>query len=231
MKIGVAIAVMNRTDRVLPCVESWLASPLVDTLTLVDWSSTHEVYQELSLNRLLTQPKIRMINVVGETSFIGIAHSYNLSIKYTDADIIVKADIDIVLKKDEFIVDCLRACRIGFLRGKSGCYAGICAFSKNDFNIVGKYDERLEGWGIDDESLYNRLIRLNRKPFIYDPSAGYVYHMPHDDKLRTANYKTKNMASSKIRNLIISTQKSTFKESEYTILHSHGNYLKMKRIL
>ena len=231
MKIGVAIAVMNRTDRVLPCVKSWLASPLVDTITLVDWSSKQEVYFEPSLNRLLMHPKIRILNVVGETSFIGIAHSYNLAIKYTDADMIVKADIDHVLKQDEFILECREACRTGYLRGDSDSYMGLCAFTKNDFNTVGRYDERLKGWGYDDNSLYARLIKRGLQAYYYQAAKQYVYHIPHSDHMRTVNYPIKNMSLSQMRNIIVSSQSSISKESEYEIICNQDNYLQVKRIV
>ena len=231
MKIGVAIAVMNRTDRVLPCVESWLASPLVDTITLVDWSSTHEVYHEPGLNGLLTHPKIRMINVVGETSFIGIAHSYNLAIKYTDADMIVKADIDHVLLDNSFILECNEACRTGFLRGDVDSYFGLCAFTKSDFNTVGRYDERLKGWGYDDNSLYARLIKRGIQPYYYQTAKQYVYHIPHSNHMRTANYPIKNISLSQKRNIIVSSQSSLSGESEYKIIRSQANYLQLKRIV
>ena len=231
MKIGVAIAVMNRTDRVFPCVQSWLASPLVDTITLVDWSSEQEVYLEPSLNGLLTHPKIRMINVVGETSFIGIAHSYNLAVKYTDADLIVKADIDHVLKLDKFILECREACRTGYLRGDADSYMGLCAFTKNDFNIVGRYDERLKGWGYDDNSLYARLIKRGRQAYYYQAAKQYVYHIPHSDHMRTANYPIRNILLSQLRNIIVSSQNSISKESEYDIIRSQDNYLQVKRIV
>lgn len=61
--IGLVVAVMDRNDRVLPCIETWINQPEIYEVVLVDWSSKIPIYDDPNLISIKKHPKIKIIRV------------------------------------------------------------------------------------------------------------------------------------------------------------------------
>lgn len=63
---------------------------------------------------------------------------------------------------------------------------GRLALKKQDFLQVGGYDERMKGYGFEDDDLYARLIRAGKREFIIR-DLQYLRTIQHTDQTRTEN--------------------------------------------
>jgi len=206
-KHSVAISVMNRSDRIIKCVSSWLEWKNCQEVVLVDWSSDKLVDKFLAENKFENK-KLKIIRIDGEKYF-SLAKSFNLAVKHCVSDIIIKADIDYVLT-DENMLDYTikRMCepssnsRPQFAKSvKSNHHNGFCIFKKKDFLKVRGYDESFEGWGHDDNDLYFRLGKSGIDGMNILNAKEFIYHIPHGYNLSVVNYECKNKAESRARNL------------------------------
>lgn len=198
---------MNRTDRVISCLSSWVNLPNITDIVLVDWSSSENILYDQDIALFVKKhPIINTIRVNNEKYF-SLPKSYNLAIDNTVNSNILKVDIDHILASHTF--PHLLSQLTSKLETDFYCcehvtveHWGICFFDKKAFYEVGKYNERLRGWGYDDQDLYNRLSKIRKKNIIRNIPY-LVYHNPHDDNLRVANYQIKNkFESNKINELI-----------------------------
>lgn len=64
--ISLVVPVMNRSDRIIPCLSTWINHPAIDEVLIVDWSSSQPINTDLSLISITEHPKTRIIRVVGE---------------------------------------------------------------------------------------------------------------------------------------------------------------------
>lgn len=201
-KISVVVVAMNRNDRVVPCVESWLSHRAFDDIVLVDWSSEPNMKDDYLIKDLVeSNSKINFIRVDGEPYF-NLCRSYNLGIDKAKNQNVLKIDIDYVMKNPEF------ADYISALDLSSSFYStfepwppkhywpfeywGLLLFNKDHFNKAGRYNEKLKGWGQDDQDMAKRLGLVAERKIMKRFYLNHVYHIPHGDDLRTANYEIKN---------------------------------------
>lgn len=189
-KISIVTAVMNRPERAIRCVRSWLHHDIFDEIILIDWSS--EIPLD-SFEELKSNEKLNIIRVEGKEEF-NLGQAYNYGILSTKNELILKIDIDHVLGLGSFIqflkkaIDSIESKYITGRKGR-GYYHGLSFFRKSDFIEAGLFNENLNGWGYDNEDLYNRMNKkLVELPI--DPYP-FVYHNPHKDDLRVENYKEK----------------------------------------
>lgn len=191
MNISVVCAVMNRECRIVPCVRSWLDCNFVDQLVVVDWSSEESVADTLSRERF-NHSKLKIIRVDDEQYF-SLAKAYNIAIDASDHDTIIKTDVDHILIDDEMLLDDINNTDMSkeFLHGggAGAAYLGFCCFDKTH-NI--RYNESFEGYGYDDLDMYTRLTNIGVHKRCFTNIKKCVYHVPHGDDLRVANYKVKN---------------------------------------
>ena len=195
-KKSVVVVSMNRNDRVIPCLESWASSNLFDDIVLVDWSSNPKIKDDPVINDFLNNnSKINLIRV-DDQKYFNLCKSYNLAVDHAKNCDILKIDIDYVLRNEEF-------CKyLSSLDLSSSFYCtfepwpfefwGLLYFNKNHFNNAGRYDENLNGWGEDDLDIARRLAKVTEKNKLEKLYCSCVYHIPHDDHLRTANYEIKD---------------------------------------
>ena len=205
--ISVVISVMNRTDRIISCLSSWVNFPVIDNIVLVDWSSKENILDNSNIKSFLSKhPHINIIRVENQ-EFFSLPKSYNLAIGNTINNNILKLDIDHILSSPK--LPTLLESIIPKLNTDFYCcehvtveHWGICFFDKSAFYEAGKYNERLNGWGYDDQDLYNRLSKIRKKNIIRNIPY-LIYHNPHGDDLRVENYKIKNkFESNRINELI-----------------------------
>jgi len=195
MKCSAVCSVMNRHDRVNLCIESWLRWDMCDDIVVVDWSSTPPV------DKTPINDKLTVLRVDNEDYF-SLARAYNRGIDACRNDVVVKIDIDYVLVDVDKMTDLVEENDFDthFVHGggHGSNYVGFCIFNKKH-NI--RYNERFQGYGWDDQDLYHRLQNINiKKQKKIDDLKDIICHIPHDNNLRVANYRNKNLSNSTIQN-------------------------------
>ena len=204
--ISIVCACMNRSKPLKACIGSWLLHERINEIIIVDWSST----PKLKLDN--QDPRIRIERVNGEKYF-NLGKAYNYGIKFAKSSKIIKMDSDYFINPYYDFIGELTLPKSTFYTGNSelnkydgnmgflGYTNGWLYIEKDDFLKVGGYREDLEGYGWDDSDLYNRLIEsgltrglvnLGMKPL--------VFHVPHDNAPRVANYKNKNIQETQTAN-------------------------------
>lgn len=205
---AVICACMNREAMLRISLASWLNSRQVTEIWITDWCSDSPLnYLEAS------DPRIKVIRVNGHPHF-NLAKAYNLALRAATAELIVKVDVDYVLNpyfdmfselelnQNEFFTGHWQLGQfdneLGFLRYTNG----FIVASRAALVRVNGYNEELVGYGHDDDDLYSRLhtagfvrkvLLLNKRP--------YIYHNPHEDGVRSANYEHKDLEESRHRNI------------------------------
>jgi predicted glycosyltransferase involved in capsule biosynthesis len=209
--ISIALTVMNRTNRVFDCLSSWCFHNIFNDIVVVDWSSSVPIMEDEQIKNLVSSKNnIKIIRVDNEKYFNQPA-AYNIAIKNCKNDYILKLDIDHILINDNLPVmfeNMTKNLDNSFYCGEDSTpeHFGIVFFSKELFDSVNGYDERLVGWGGDDNDIYFRMSKTNTK-IMMTKIPNYIYHNPHDDNLRVANYKIKNKWESLEKNKKLAREK------------------------
>jgi predicted glycosyltransferase involved in capsule biosynthesis len=209
--ISIALTVMNRTDRVFDCLYSWSIHNIFNDIVLVDWSSSSPIMENEEIKNLLSSKNnIKVIRVDNEKYFNQPA-AYNIAINSCKNNYILKLDIDHILINNNFpliLEDMTKNLDNSFYCGEDSTpeHFGIVFFSKKLFDSVNGYDERLVGWGGDDNDIYFRMSKINTK-IMMTKIPYYIYHNPHDDDLRVANYEIKNKWESLEKNKKLAREK------------------------
>jgi len=210
-RISIALTVMNRTDRVYDCLSSWCRHDIFDDIILVDWSSSPPIIENEEIKNLLSSKNnIKVIRVDNEKYFNQPA-AYNIAINNCKNNYILKLDIDHILVNDNLplmfenmtkdLDDSFYCCE-----NVTPEHWGIVFMSKKLFDSVNGYNEKLTGWGGDDNDLYFRMSKLKTKK-IMSKIPFFIYHNPHGDDLRVANYEIKNKFESLEKNKKLAREK------------------------
>lgn len=198
---------MNRTDRIVSCLSSWLNFDNINDIVLVDWSSKKNILEDQTVNDCIKNNSIINLIRIDNEKYFSQSKAYNVAIKNTINDNVLKIDIDHILTSNKLPQ------MLGRLTPKltTNFYCcehvtlehwGICFFQKNAFYQIGMYNEKLTGWGYDDQDFYYRLSKIRKKNIIRNIPY-LVYHNPHGDNLRVENYEIKNkFESNRINELI-----------------------------
>ena len=232
--ISLITPVMNRSDRIVPCLSSWVEQPQITEVLIIDWSSTVPVYTNPALRSITSHPKVKVIRVDGETSFIAQAFSQNVGLRFASQPCICKIDIDHVLVDPKF-VETLAQSRgtktfhCGTSRGKLE-YWGFVFFEKRHGLRVGGYNEAARGWGYDDTDFYKRLRKSGIRKVVVENIDEVLYHIPHGAELRTANYKEKDKDVSNVANQQLALAGKLAPMSKYTIKTATANYVNVVRV-
>lgn len=204
-KIGIVTACMNRRNMINVSLQSWLNFKEISEIIIVDWNSVESLKDLEELD-----PRIKVIRVENE-EFFNIGKAFNLGFKTATADKILKMDVDYILNpyfnlfqseikltKDTFItgnwMDKVKDNKMGFMVYLNGfIYLHKENFEKCEYSGWDNY-----GW--DDDDLYNCLQNNNLKRVkLYDTTDTlFIYHNPHDDKVRTENYKSNELMKNQV---------------------------------
>lgn len=188
LKEGVTmyIHLMNRNENVRENSANWLAQKF-DELILLDWSSEEAV---ATIPGIFNDPRVRVIRVINETTFIR-SWAQNLASKMARYKTIFKCDSDVIFKGDFFAHHKVQ--KGEFFAGdwhqardfNERHIHGETFYHIDDFMTVNGYDERILSYGQDDTNLKDRMVLagLIKKVFSYNQ----IYHVPHDNALRTSN--------------------------------------------
>jgi glycosyltransferase involved in cell wall biosynthesis len=190
--ISLIVPVMNRTDRIIPCLSTWIDQEEIDEVLIVDWSSTLPIKYDQKVKEITDHHKTKIVRVNDEKSFMSMSFSLNVGIKNASNNHIIKCDIDYKLIKPEF----LKLFKIEENKNQFYCgtapkkwdFHGFSFFNKQHALNIEGYNEKIRGWGWDDEDFYRRMEKQGLERIVIMDVDDFIYHIPHDDSLRTANY-------------------------------------------
>jgi|APGre2960657373_1045057.scaffolds.fasta_scaffold00319_9 hypothetical protein len=233
--ISLIVPVMNRTDRIVPCLSTWIEQEEIDEVLIVDWSSTHPINQDQSVKEITDHPKTKIVRVDDEEYFISMSFSLNVGLENATHDHVLKCDIDYKLTNPEILKIFKREQNKNqFYCGtvpKKWDFHGFSFFNKQHALNIEGYNEKIRGWGWDDEDFYRRMEKQGLERIVIMNIEEFLYHIPHDDSLRTANYpqdqQNKNQTNRK--NSLISQEFSCGCLSTYQILIDTPKYKEIIR--
>ena len=244
--ISCIISCMNRTDRLEQMLPTWLKVEHIGEIIVVDWSSEIPILKsDIISNLLKNNDKLKIIRVNGE-KYYNVGRAANLAFKVTDKKykILMKLDVDYVNINDTWI-DTLRITpgkRLSnyFIIGSYKFYpssVGFLLINKIDFIKANGFNEKFEGWGFEDYDLFNRVLENTKNERYLNGLRGfkcieffniknYIHHIPHDDELRTANYKIKEKSESNSinKNIALKNKQIRNKDIKFKIQKSFKNY-------
>tara|TARA_Y100000004_G_scaffold110227_1_gene123694 strand:+ start:17618 stop:18427 length:810 start_codon:yes stop_codon:yes gene_type:complete len=181
--IGIATITKNRIKNLIPSLLTWLELDQVSVINIFDFRSDIPVYGALRRYSILDDKRINVYRCEKEEDFHRTKF-WNIAISETNADKILKLDSDYKIHP-QFI-------NYHPLTGKKLFYAGnwktarvknesflhgLVYARKEDFLGVGGYNERLTGYGWEDDDIYQRM-KDNGCEYL-DISYDYAYHIPH----------------------------------------------------
>ena len=194
--ISLLFPVMNRTNVLIQSIPTWLESDSFSELIIVDWSSSEPIFTDPLTQNIINDPRVRIIRVENEPYFLSPSYAINLGVSRASNKKILKLDVDYklinidlfrfinqispLLKRSFFVTDFV-FCKITI------SIIGFILFNKDHFLAVNGYNENLKGWGYEDIDFYNRLSEVVQKNILSDLDS-YIFHIPHEDSLRVANY-------------------------------------------
>jgi len=160
-----------------------------------------------------------------KSAFFHRSHSRNIAFKLADGDIVCNIDADNITNKGfaAFVNQTFEQNNNIFLTPGSGDlglkpdFMGRICCQKNDFNIIGGYDESMEGYGFEDHDLTNRLEALGRVKTGIPPK--FLNAIFHDDFERVSEERIYKM----LHGLYLSHV--TPRRSDVIFLLNNGTYL------
>lgn len=194
--VSLCAACTKRQDHLLQALDTWDKIPFKE-IVLVSWE-----YNDTLVDKIPSRyhGKNIVIAEVQGKRYHDKTKASNLKVSLATSDVVLSTDCDILLEGDflekniidgPFFFNCHRKVNgIGT--------AGTFLFRREWFNQVGGYDERMEGWGFDDNDLMIRLKALNLEMRYLNPET--ISHIPHSTEIRTENYKEKNLSLSRRKN-------------------------------
>lgn len=190
---SVATAVMNRANRVVRCLSSWLAWERCKEIVVIDWSSRFLVKNVIK-NQGINDDRVKVIRKANQ-KFFSRSKAWNLAIENCSREKILRIDIDYVLEDQNILNSVLSPVdsNSGFVSvRKNANLKGFCGFRQKDFLGVLGYNEDFEGWGYEDEDFYNRLVKNGIPQFHIDAPKDFLFHIPHSKRMSVVNHKCKN---------------------------------------
>lgn len=197
--ISVICAVRDRLPPLRVSLTSWLLVPSIREIVIVDWSSSKALATELAQ----LDGRVRIIRVDGEDSF-HLAAAFNLAADCAQQPMLLKLDADYVI--NPYTGGDVSFCAIPPKHFVTGHFQhggpffsylnGLVAVRREDWYAVNGYNENLVGYGWDDDDFYIRLQGAGLKRAILEPTNARVFHIPHDDNVRTNNYSEKDKSIS-----------------------------------
>ena len=215
---------------------SWVLSPDINEIVIVDWSSDKPIDHLCGLSS-----RIKVVRV-DDQKYYNLSKSFNLAADVSTGNILLKLDCDVVLNPYFNIIKENPLEYNTFYTGHWKMFPkyyhplnGFLYIRRNDFFKVNGYNEYLEGYGYDDEDIYNRLqdagVNRNILPAlqtgftadfsqinqqtgmpllngeIYVLRTPNIFHIPHNDDERVKEYPIDNVFDSHAENERIAKSK------------------------
>jgi predicted glycosyltransferase involved in capsule biosynthesis len=224
---------MNRLSRLELAIESWSKFHLINDIVIVDWSSADPISNCKSITN---NNKVHIVRVEDQQYF-SLARSFNLAYDFTNPknEIVVKIDADYLLTDETLFYKLLTSNTFTGTRLKDFFFTGSYIFTKSlsGFLIINKsdfcyYNENMCGWGYEDIDLYERIKLQNINHIIVPTLADYIYHIPHDDSLRVANYQIKDTWQGRELNKSFSQTNYSRTQPNFIVENKEKNYTQIR---
>jgi hypothetical protein len=191
--LSIVVTCMGRLDHLRQTIPSLIRQDSGVEIVLVDWSCPDLCGAYASEH----WPGVRVVKVPGQKQFHKSA-ALNAGARVASAPWLAILDADMIASS-EFFENLRSGLRPDVLLGLADDrLTGFLACKRDGFDRTGGYDERMVGWGFEDDDMRRRLLeqglRLEALP------AGSIQVIPHDDESRTRFYAEKDLSQSALFN-------------------------------
>jgi len=203
--VSVVTGCRDRESHLQQALPTWLAAEEVDEVVVVDWSSRDPLATSLR-DHLDRQGGRLVLAVADHQPRWHLSRCLNLGIQVATGDVVLKLDSDVRLLPGFFEANSVEEdhFRAGDDLGiRAPLWGNIVAFRSDLLRVKG-YDERLVGYGWDDEDLYQRLQRAGVIRQHLDFSL--LDHIDHGDGMRIGDQAC-SLQESTYRNVASSTNR------------------------
>jgi glycosyltransferase involved in cell wall biosynthesis len=188
MQISLATQIKDRNCLLEQSLPTWLIHPFHE-IVIVDQPGKERAFDVVS--NYLSDPRIKLIECI-DTIPYRVCIGRNTAIRNTESTFVLHVDSDVKIL-DGFSIDSFKE---NFYYhhvpiSNWGPLGGCILMARKDFNTLNGYNERMLGWGYDDDDICIRLNELGIKSQHLPP---YFFHIDHGDDLRTQSYAEKSTA-------------------------------------
>lgn len=216
--VSIVCAIKNRLKTLKVSLASWLVAPGIDEIVIVDWSS-----DEPLASFAAQDSRIKIIRVDNEPEF-HLSAAFNLAADHANSDVLLKLDADYVLNPFYDFVGSLLLPANTFITGHfqhGGPFLaylnGLIYIRKEHWQRVHGYNEHMIRYGWDDVDFYDRLVKSGVQRQILTPPPVLVFHIPHNDDFRGANYANKNLLETHLQNKEIANRPYTARKYSWAL--------------
>lgn len=194
MSTSIICSCKNRNKALNVSLSSWINLPEIEEIIVVDWSSDENLEHILFLDQ-----RIKLVRVNNQRYFNQI-QPLNLAASLVKSELILKLDSDYIINPYYDFIGKYKPKKGYFssgypsekVEGKANNFytflRGLLFVYKEDFNLVGGYNETLkENYAYEDEDIRRRLLKLGLQEKYIDFDF-FLIHIPHQDNKRTENF-------------------------------------------
>lgn len=189
MQISLATQIKDRNALLEQSLPTWLVHPFHE-IVIVDQPGKERAFNVIS--KYLSDPRIKLIESTEALPY-RVCIGRNTSLRNTESPFILHIDSDVKIL-DGFSINFGVQEKYYYHHvpvPNWGPLGGCILMARKDFNSINGYNERMLGWGYDDDDICLRLDELGIKSQHLPP---YFYHIDHGDDLRIQSYTEKSTA-------------------------------------
>jgi len=184
IKFSICTGIKDRNELLVQALPSWLKLPAQE-IVIVDWCSKQSIKELLAFHNI-TDGRIKVIRIKNEPHF-NLSKVLNFSLSQTSEDFILKIDSDIIIKPKRIARH--RVNNNTFYIGARNLHGmgtfGTIGMTREMFTVSNGYNERLTGWGFEDNDLYERLMSYGYS--VNRWSKNSIKHINHPSSARMGN--------------------------------------------
>jgi glycosyltransferase involved in cell wall biosynthesis len=197
VNLSLIVPVMNRKIS-NAALHSWLSQGMGGDyeLVVVDYGSRNPVVNQIE-RRLIPNTRLHSVRVIrteqpktfsrGRALNLGVRNAVGDSVFFLDADIILPpkylTEMERLVSPNHYVQCPGRELQGGQFRGGNYCW-GMMGIPWERLMMLRGFDERMSGWGCEDEELHHRLGRAGLSKRVM---TALWKHETHGDYLRAAN--------------------------------------------
>jgi len=187
--LSIVTGCRDRESFLLQVLPTWLQEKAVDEIIIVDWSSAVPLRETLADFLTLNRNRLKVAVAHNQTRW-NASKCRNLGLQVATGDIVLRLDSDVILYPG---FPSQHPMRRGVFYARTphrpSPLWGTCLVWRRDILGVNGYNERLIGYGWEDDDLFNRLQYFGLSQLGVDFSL--LKHIDHNDELRLANQPEK----------------------------------------
>jgi glycosyltransferase involved in cell wall biosynthesis len=174
---------MGRADHLEQTLPTWMLNP-IDEIVVVDWSSPEGIKKIIDTYQ---DGRIIHVSVPGQTVF-DRSRAKNTGVRISTGHFLILCDADVKLGAQA--TSCVKSRQSALYRkyGPRQGFYGTCLLTRNMFQQVNGYNERIEGWGYEDDDLFNRLASKYPIQFTFQALS----HIEHTIERKTEFHLNKD---------------------------------------